>query len=940
MPRLIFILPFLLLPFIAKLQTADFTFQSNTGVFCNPTTITFTQTCTGSPTGFIWDFGNNTAAYSAIASATYTTAGIFTVKLTAIYNQTSSEIIKTIVINPTILPTIGFDRNYICIPGAINFSGNSNGNITNYAWDFGDTTGIINALTKDIAHNYSNFGNYQVTLKVTDINGCTGTATTPVKVNKPAIAATASPSNGCIPANVNFNSNVNVPLNDAVSSYTWNYGDGSPINTTATSSTSHSYPFVGSYSPTLSIITNEGCTNNFNFPAIAFGTPPVNHIAYPKKTVVCGSEIPVFVSKATNANRYDWNFGDGTTGFTFDTLIQHKYITLGFKTVSVTPLFNGCPGTTISFQIEVVGVIAKFTYSNTCANKKTYSFTNTSLGNLSSVLWNFGDNSSTVTTTNAIHTFPATGQFATTLTITDSATGCSDNFSQPVYTADPVLVNTDSSICKYVQTVFTITNNYTNNGAIYNWNIVGLRIAGTSNSTIGVNANTLGIYNNFVSINYGPQSCLDTIQLDHPIIVKGPDLNFTSPATLCFNNPVNITNLSKPFIAADSINLWYWNYGEKITNDTTYQPLTFQYQNPGSYQIKLTAFDIRGCKDSLIKIVTINPLPFLRIVPQIDTMCLGQPVAIQTFSNSSFLWTPAATLSCNSCDSAIANPFITTKYYVKATTAFNCSVDDSALVKVYAPFNAVSPVNNYYICRNETVQLDIGPKTNLVTWSPPAGLSSTTSFTPIAAPQQSTNYVATISDSVGCFSSTISINVIVKSLPTVDAGPDKTLPYNSSFTITPTYSNNVASYTWTPATQLFCNNCASPVGTALSSENYLIKVTSDSGCVANDNISIFVECKNANILLPKAFSPNNDNLNDYYYPLTRGIKSITKFLIYNREGKVVYEAKNFVPNSKSFAWNGTYKGQFQQSAAYVYILEAICDQGQILTQKGSFLLLR
>ena len=940
MPRLIFILPVFLLPFHVKSQTADFTFQSSNGVFCNPSNITFTQNCTGSPTGFIWDFGNNTMGYSAVASATYATAGTFTVKLTAIYDQTSSEIIKTIVINPTILPAIGYDRNYICIPGAINFIGNSNGNIANYTWDFGDTTGIINSSTKDIAHNYANFGNYQVTLKVTDINGCTGTASTPIKVNKPAIAATASPTSGCIPADVNFNANVNLPLNGAVSSYSWNYDDGSPINTTATNNTSHSYPLVGSYTPTLSIITNEGCTNTFNFPAIAFGTPPINHIAYPKKNVVCGSETPLFVAKATDANRYRWVYGDGTTAFTNDTLISHKYTTLGFKTLSVTPFFNGCGGTTISFQIEVVGVIAKYVYSNTCANKKTYSFTNTSLGNLSSTLWNFGDNSSTVTTTNAIHNFPATGQFATTLTITDSITGCSDNFSRPVYTADPVLVNTDSSICKYVQTVFTITNNYTNSGAIYNWNIVGLKIAGTSNSTIGVNANKLGIYNNFVSINYGPQSCLDTIQLDHPIIVKGPDLNFVSPDTLCFNNPVSIINLSKPFIAVDSVSLWYWNYGDRITNDTIYQPLTFQYQNAGTYQIKLIAFDIRGCKDSLTKIVIINPLPFLRVVPQIDTMCLGQPVAIQTFSNSNFLWTPAATLSCNSCDSAVANPAITTKYYVKATTRFNCIIDDSVLIKVYAPFSAVSPANNYYICRNDNVQLDIGPKAALVTWSPATGLSSATSFTPIAAPQQSTSYLVTLIDSVGCFSDSIVINVIVKSLPVVDAGADKILPYNSSFTITPAYSNNVVSYAWTPAVQLFCNNCASPTGTALNSETYIIKVISDSGCVANDNISIFVECKNTNILLPKAFTPNNDNLNDYYYPITRGIKSITKFLIYNREGKVVYEAKNFLPNSKSFAWNGTYKGQFQPLATYVYILEAICDQGQILTQKGSFLLLR
>lgn len=936
-----FIITYLfVLPMFAESQTADFTFQNSNGIFCNPATIRFTQKCTGNPIGFVWDFGNSTKGYSGDLSATYTSAGIFTVTLTAIYNQKTLEVSKTIVINPAVTTSIGFDRNYICTPGAIKFNAISNGNISNFAWDFGDNSGTLNMVKNDTMHSFANFGNYSVSLKATDITGCVGLANATIKIIKPTIAATITPTSGCLPANVNFNANVNVPVSDFVSNYNWDFGDGSPVSSTATNKITHLYGVAGSYSPTLSIVTNDGCTNTYNFSLVAFGTAPFNHIAYPKKSVVCGSETSMLVSIATNANRYFWNFGDGVTASVTDTITKHKYATLGFKTVTVTPYFNGCPGTTISFKIEVVGVISKYTYSNTCNNKKNYSFLNTSQGNISTALWNFGDNSATIPTINAIHNFPVRGQFYTILMVTDSVTGCSDSYLQPVYTADPVLVNSDSSICKNSNTSFSIVNNYTSGKAIYTWNILGLKIGPITDSTINVKAGSLGIFNNFVSINYGSQSCPDTVQLNHPILVKGPNLNFNSPTALCFNTLFNATNTSKPFIAADSISLWYWNYGNTTVNDTIYQPLSFQYKNPGSYNVKLTGIDINGCKDSLTKITTINPNPFLRVVPRLDTMCLGQPTDLRAFSSNNILWSPSNNISCNSCDSAFANPDETTIYFVTATTPLNCSVKDSIFVKVITPFTALAPSNIFYICRNDQIQLDMEPKLNRITWTPSIGLSNTSIYNPVASPQQNTTYIATLTDSVGCFSSNAAINIFVKSSPTVDAGPDKILPYNATHIITPAYSNNVSQYSWVNSNLLNCNNCPAPVGTALYSETFTIKVTSDSGCVATDKVTLFVECKNANILMPKAFTPNNDNLNDTYYPISRGIESILKFAIYNRQGQMMYEYQNFPPNQKAFGWKGEYKGQHQPAATYIYIIEALCEVGVKITKKGSFLLIR
>jgi PKD repeat protein len=107
----------------ADCQTVDFTFVSSNGLFCNPSTIQFKQTCTGNPTGFLWNFGNNQYGDQPTESVSYLNSGTYTVKLTAIFSNSTLEISKTITINPAVTASIAFDKDYICQPGTINFTG-------------------------------------------------------------------------------------------------------------------------------------------------------------------------------------------------------------------------------------------------------------------------------------------------------------------------------------------------------------------------------------------------------------------------------------------------------------------------------------------------------------------------------------------------------------------------------------------------------------------------------------------------------------------------------------------------------------------------------------------------------------------------------------------------------------------------------------------------
>ncbi|MGH2565814.1 MAG: PKD domain-containing protein, partial [Ginsengibacter sp.] len=207
-------------------QTVSFTYKSTTNSYCNPDTVQFTPTSTGSPIGYIWDFGNNRFSHSANPAVIYSSPGSYTVKLLVIYPQGTVEASNIVVINPTINPSFSYDKNNLCKPGIINFSATGAGAVSSYDWDFGDGTPISNTASRNISHLYAAYGNFEVTLTVNSAGGCISSSTAAITVQQPTIDATISATEGCIPAIINFNATVSVLPGDGISSYLWTFGDG------------------------------------------------------------------------------------------------------------------------------------------------------------------------------------------------------------------------------------------------------------------------------------------------------------------------------------------------------------------------------------------------------------------------------------------------------------------------------------------------------------------------------------------------------------------------------------------------------------------------------------------------------------------------------------------------------------------------------------------
>jgi gliding motility-associated-like protein len=125
-----------------------------------------------------------------------------------------------------------------------------------------------------------------------------------------------------------------------------------------------------------------------------------------------------------------------------------------------------------------------------------------------------------------------------------------------------------------------------------------------------------------------------------------------------------------------------------------------------------------------------------------------------------------------------------------------------------------------------------------------------------------------------------------------------------------------------------------PTDSTLSNLNagtYTVIVTDNTGCRSAYNYSIVDIQTNCDyhIYLPNVFSPNGDGENDVLYVRGKGVQTLS-LSIYNRWGNKVFETDEL-----EFGWDGTYRGEEQGSAMFVYYLSATFVNGETVEEKGN-----
>ena len=545
-------------------------------------------------------------------------------------------------------------------------------------------------------------------------------------------------------------------------------------------------------------------------------------------------------------------------------------------------------------------------------------------------LWNFGDGKSSPSPT-PTHTYADTGTYVLKLVVTSTG-GCQDSATS-IVKVYPTF-KTDFSI-----TGTCLLNNYafkdltsSKYGIVNSWRWSFGDTGSTADSATTKDA--VWKYNTaqkstVTLISTNNKGCIDTLTKQIDILDK-PRIDLPFKDTLiCSNDTLPL----KAVISNTTTINWVPNNNAnklRIVGASTANPTVYPNDSTKYY---VTVKD-NGC--TATDSVMVNVLQFIKVDLKTDsTVCRGDSFALAPTSFAlSYLWRSSNGEVVDAVKNPIVKPVSNTRYFVMANLG-KCQDKDSILIKVIAT-PEVNATLDTTICFGTTLPLQATISASKFTWSPINSLTGFNTLQPIAKPIGSTTYVIAVSDTLGCpkiVTDTIRVTVVPRIIP--NAGIDTIAVIGRPMQLG---ASGGLSYLWTPSTFLNDPQIANPVFTGAAGTDsvvYTVRVFTQAGCYAEDNVTVTVFNGIANIWVPSGFTPNKDGKNDILRPITKGIKQLIQFNVFNRWGQLIYTT-----NRMGEGWDGTYKGEFQPSGAYVYEAVGIDYADKKVYTKGTSVIIR
>ncbi|AKB81749.1 cell surface protein [Methanosarcina barkeri 3] len=332
--------------------------------------------------------------------------------LVADYGETPNETEAPVAVF-TATPTSG------TAPLTVNFTDQSTGTVSSYAWDF-NNDGNVDSTEQNPIYTYAAAGSYTVNLTVIGPGGSDSKVKTGyVKVTgsspgKPVAAFSASPASGKTPLTVTFTDT----STGSPTKWKWSFGDGT---TSTKQNPKHKYSAAGKYTITLTVSNAKGSNTATETDYVKVISKPAANFT----SSVTSGKAPLnvkFTDTSTGtASGWVWEFGDGSKSFVQNP--THKYSKAGTYTVNLT-VKNAAGRNTVT-KTEHIKVTAKpvsnFTSSVTSGKAPlNVKFTDTSTGTPAAWKWSFGDGTSS-THQNPVHKYSKAGTYTVSLTVKNAA---------------------------------------------------------------------------------------------------------------------------------------------------------------------------------------------------------------------------------------------------------------------------------------------------------------------------------------------------------------------------------------------------------------------------------------------------------------------------------------------------------------------------------------
>lgn len=269
-------------------------------------------------------------------------------------------------------------------------------------------------------------------------------------------------------------------------------------------------------------------------------------------------------------------------------------------------------------------------------------------------------------------------------------------------------------------------------------------------------------------------------------------------------------------------------------------------------------------------------------------------------------------------------------YVVNYVKADGCPTTDTLLVTIY-PMPVPDITNG---CKNEgMVQLSVSNNNKNVyqyrTYSQSGDLLSTV---------QSDHGIGLANLSDGSYSVQIlagdcdtTFHFVITSYPdpVISVSDDTTIVAGRSVRL---QAAGASSYRWQPTQWLDNPASATPVSRPQQDITYTVTGYNTYGCKATADVRITLR---ESILIPNAFSPNGDGINDEFRIAEYGFHKLAAFRVFNRFGEEVFYTVD--PDQ---GWNGYYKNKPADLGTYYFYITLHSAVGEEKTFKGDLTLIR
>ncbi len=227
----------------------------------------------------------------------------------------------------------------------------------------------------------------------------------------------------CIGVANTFQVNSSKPLIN----YTWDFNDSFSASNNPIA---HSFANSGVFNVEVAVIDSDGCKINTSLIHKIY-SPPVAAFVLPPGLICTNNEFTFTNNTVDNFDgnlSYQWFVENNLEATTRD--LKYSFLSNGNKDIKLKTSIPGCSSELTQTLLNVqTGPSVGFDFIGKCENEMIR-FNNTSIGNISGYLWDFG-NGKTSTIVNEIQTYSSIGTYLVSLQTTGT-NGCVSSTSKPL----------------------------------------------------------------------------------------------------------------------------------------------------------------------------------------------------------------------------------------------------------------------------------------------------------------------------------------------------------------------------------------------------------------------------------------------------------------------------------------------------------------------------